>query len=357
MYISRIGLTNFRSYSEAEFEFTPGVNILIGTNGSGKTTVLEAVHVLSISRSFRTHNDRNLIQKEADHFFVEGTQTHDNQNKSFKIGYSRNGQKRVFIDGRQLGGLRELLGQLPLVVLSPEDIVLIQGGYIERRSYIDRILSVTNGRYLSELFEYRHILKQRNAAIKTSDGNQSLVQIWNETFAERMINIWRMRDDFINEFVDYFRDVWEEHGLSMTASIHYENGQLGTKEKIMMRLSDCWNDDLRMQRSNVGPHRDKIIFRLRGKDARYFGSMGEQKLLLASLKLAEARYLHEKIGTSPILLLDDLFATLDSSRAKQLLIELTATYQAFVTTTAMSVFDKAFLKSSNIKIHKLTKAA
>lgn len=330
---------------------------MIGTNGSGKTTVLEAVHVLSISRSFRTHNDRHLIRKEADHFLVEGTQAYDDQYKIFKVGYSRNGEKRVFIDGRQLEGLKELLGQLPLVVLSPEDLILIQGGHIERRSYIDRVLSVTNGRYLTELFKYRHILKQRNAAIKASGGIQSLVQIWDEPIAERMINIWRMRNDFIEEFVECFLNVWEEHGLSMAASINYDNGQLGTKEKIMVKLSDCWNEDLRLLRSNVGPHRDKITFNLRGKDARYFGSMGEQKLLLASLKLAEARYLHEKIGTSPILLLDDLFATLDSSRAKQLLIELTSTYQAFVTTTAMSVFDKAFLKNSSIKIHKLSKAA
>lgn len=312
------------------------MTVLVGTNGSGKTTVLEAVHLMATARSFRTSNQRQLVREGQLGYQVKiKTQQGDGSLTEFQANGLTSGARRFHIDGAPLTSFRDLLGRLPVITLVPEDIVLIQGAEQQRRAFMDRILGTTDRNYYDALTAYRHILRQRNAALRQPGNRREDVELWNQPLADHADTIWRMRSVFVVQLAGIFIDIWSDYELSLQADLRYEAPEFARSPAFADQLVENYQVDVRQGRTSIGPHRDRLIVLLDGRPARSFGSMGEQKLLLSTLKLAEARYVHKRLGTAPVLLLDDLFATLDPERAKLLLGELAGEYQVVLTTTIL----------------------
>jgi DNA replication and repair protein RecF len=220
-------------------------------------------------------------------------------------------------------------------VLLPEDLSLVQEGNSGRRSLIDRILSVTNPHYLDALLKYRHIIRQRNQAIRQSPNDTIEITIWNTALAEAAELIWALRADFFIEYEQHFHRIWDSYDSGLEAALIYKGDvEQGNRQAAYLELIEKnLATDIKARRTTRGPHGDKIMCLLNGSEIRNFGSLGEQKLFVSTLKLSEASYIHEDLGMAPVLLLDDLFSTLDQERANMLLERLAEQYQTIISTT------------------------
>ncbi len=354
MQLEDLYLSTFRCYHETRFPFAEGVNIIIGPNGAGKTTILEAIHLLSLTRSFRTHDDRHLVERGNTSYIIRG-QIRDRENKSilqntFMIG----GGKQISVDGTILRSKKEMLGRFPVVIMVPEDLELARGPDSLRRAFIDRVLAVTDKQYLNELLKYRRLLKQRNAALRQVTGSDySAATIWDAAFADCASAIWRIRADFFGEYCAIFSSAWSQQCPEISASIEYLPVEYENAAAVREAMERSFEVDLHTRRTHIGPHRDRIRFTLDGKRLRYYGSLGEQKLFIITLKIAEARYLETALGTAPVLLLDDLLATLDAERSRRVIEELADAYQTIISTTVTDSFGQgweAVLKPNQISL-------
>ena len=343
MQLEDLYLSNFRCYHDSRFPFAEGVNLIIGPNGAGKTTILEAIHLLSLTRSFRTHDDRHLIERGNTSYIIRG-QLSDQDNKilvqnTFMIG----GRKQISIDGIALSSKKEMLGRFPVVIMVPEDLELARGPDSLRRAFIDRVLAVTDKKYLNELLKYRRLLKQRNAALRqVTARDYSAVNIWDAAFADSAHAIWRIRAAFFGEYCSIFSSAWSQQRPEISASIDYIPVEYENASAVREAMERSVETDLQTRRTNIGPHRDKIGFILDGNNLRFYGSLGEQKLFIIALKIAEARYLETILGTAPVMLLDDLPATLDAERSRRVIEELSDAYQTIISATTTDSFGRGW---------------
>ncbi|HEC62191.1 MAG TPA: DNA replication and repair protein RecF [bacterium] len=354
MQLEDLYLSKFRCYHDTRFPFAEGVNIIIGPNGAGKTTILEAIHLLSLTRSFRTHDDRHLIERGNTSYIIRG-QLRDQENKllvqnTFMIG----GGKKISVDGIALSSKKEMLGRFPVVIMVPEDLELARGPDSLRRAFIDRVLAVTDKKYLNELLKYRRLLKQRNAALRQVTGSDySAATIWDAAFADCAYAIWRIRVAFFDEYCSLFSSAWSQQRPEISAAIEYLPVEYENAAAVREAMERSVEVDLQTRRTNIGPHRDRIGFTLDGLKLRYYGSLGEQKLFIITLKIVEASYLETVLGTAPVLLLDDLLATLDLERARRVIEELSGAYQTIISTTTTDGFGQgweAALKPNQISL-------
>ena len=260
MKLNNLRLYNFRSYGEASFEFSPTINIISGPNGTGKTTVLEAINNLSLARSFRTNNYRHLIKTDANEYRVQGT-AYESRPVSIQVSCNTEGERRLYLDDARLASIKELIGHFPCVVLQPEDLSLVQEGNSGRRSLVDRILSVTNPHYLNGLLKYRHIIRQRNQAIRQSRNDAVEITIWNTALAETAELIWALRAEFFIKYEQHFQRIWDSYNSGLEAALIYkadvepEHKQAAYLELLEKNLAT----DIRTRRTTRGPHGDKIL--------------------------------------------------------------------------------------------------
>ncbi len=299
--------------------------------------MLEAIYNLSLARSFRTSNYRHLIKTTANEYLVRG-EAYESRTVSIQVSYDTKGERRLYLDDARLESIKALIGHFPCVVLLPEDLSLVQEGDSGRRSLIDRILSVTNPHYLDGLLKYRHIIRQRNQAIKQYQNDAAEITIWNTALAEAAEFIWVLRAKFFHKYEHHFQKIWDSYESGLAAALIYKTDvEHGNRQVTYLELLEKHLAiDIRARRTTRGPHGDKIMCLLDGNEIRNFGSLGEQKLFVSTLKLSEASYIHEDLGMAPVLLLDDLFSTLDQERANMLLVRLTEKYQTIISTTHLS---------------------
>lgn len=354
MQLEDLYLSNFRCYHETRFPFTEGVNIIIGPNGAGKTTILEAIHLLSLTRSFRTHDDRHLIKRGNTRYIIRGQLSDQANNILVQNTFMIGGGKQISVDGIALSSKKDMLGRFPVVIMVPEDLELARGPDSLRRAFIDRVLAVTDKRYLNELLKYRRLLKQRNAALRqVTDSDSSAVNIWDAAFADCAYAIWRIRAAFFGEYCSVFSSAWSQQCPEISAAIEYIPMEYESADAVREAMERSVQVDLQTRRTNIGPHRDRIGFTLGGLKLRYYGSLGEQKLFIITLKIAEARYVETVLGTAPVLLLDDLMATLDAERSRRVIEELADAYQTIISTTATESFGQGWetaLKPNQISL-------
>ncbi len=349
MLLNNIQLHNFRSYSEATFDFSSTINIISGPNGIGKTTLLEAINNLSLARSFRTNNYRHLIKSGENEYLVHGT-AYEDRPMTIQVACNTKGERRLYLDDTRLASIKELIGHFPCVVLLPEDLALVQEGNSGRRSLIDRILSITDPRYLDGLLKYRHIIRQRNQSLKQNLNDPAEITRWNPVPAETAALIWARRAEFFLEYEQHFQKIWAGFGLGEEATLIYkadvapENRQTSYLQLLENNLAS----DIKARRTTRGPHGDKIMCLLNGFEIRNFSSLGEQKLFVSTLKLSEASYIHQNLGMAPVLLLDDLFSTLDQERANMLLDQLAKQYQTIISTTHLARENLKYLATGEV---------
>ena len=350
MFLKNINLVNFKNYSEAELSFNSKINCLIGDNGEGKTNLLDAIYYLTFCKSFLNPIDSQNIKLKQDFLLIQGE--FEKLDKSYLVhcGIKR-GQKKVFkINKKEYEKLSEHIGEFPLVIISPADISLITEGSDLRRKFLDGILAQFDKTYLDVLFQYNKVLNQRNALLKYFSKervfNKDQIEIWDEQLVKFGKIIGEKRKQLSVDLIPVFQKYYQKiSGSKETVSLAYES-QLDNDANFIELLENSVQKDIQRQYTNVGVHKDDLVFLLSGNPVKKFASQGQQKTYLIALKLAQLEFLKEVKQITPILLLDDIFDKLDENRVGHLLdlVNSNEFGQIFITDTGLDRIERVLKK-------------
>lgn len=333
MRIRSVRLRGFRAHDDTHLDLPPGVTFLIGPNGAGKTNVLEAIGYLCLGKSFLATTDAPVVQRGAGHLDVEGETESDRGVASrVRLAVVPGEGKRVFVNGVALERLADLVGRVPVVVLSPADYELTAGGPSVRRQMLDSTLSQAYPVYLQDLMAYRRVLRQRNALLVDLRRGATLasgtMEAWDAETALLGARIVRRRAEFLGAFGAF---VQEAHTLLQepgpAPSVAYRpsvdlSETTGDDEARQVYRTALQRTDRRSRetgRTLVGPHLDEVTFLLDGVDLRPYASQGQHRTFALALRIAQALFLRDRLDESPVLLLDDVFGPLDTLRSTVLL--------------------------------------
>lgn len=350
MILTRLTLLNYKNIAEATLSFSPKINCFVGSNGEGKTNVLDAIHFLSFTRSATNTVDTLNIRHGEEMMMLSGTYDLEGVEETFTCG-QRLHQKKVFRRGQKAyKRMSEHIGLLPLILVSPNDNELILGGSEERRRFMDMVISQYNATYMASLLRYNKALMQRNALLKEENAEEQgdMMDIYEQMMAQEGEYIYKERARFINELIPVFQHYYdrisaqhEQVGLTYTS--HCQRGPL---IEVIRRDRQ---KDLAVGYSLHGIHRDDLVMTLGDYAIKKEGSQGQNKTYLISLKLAQFDFLCQTGSrTKPILLLDDIFDKLDAQRVEQI-ISLVAEDnfgQIFITDTNREHLDRILERSS-----------
>ena len=323
MWLKQLSVLNFKNYAEATLHFAPEVNAFTGANGAGKTNLLDALHYVSLCKSFFNPVDSQQIRQGADWFMVQGEFDKEGQSDTVACSLKRNQKKQFKKNKKAYTRLADHIGLFPLVMVSPNDSSIVADGSEERRRFIDNVISQTDLSYLDGLIAYNRCLMQRNSLLKQAaksgplDGG--LLEVLNLQLVELGMPIFEKRQAFMAEFIPEFNTHYQF--LTDTAesvSLVYESQLIdGVFAEL---LEQQLERDRMLERTTVGIHKDDLAFSIHGDmPLKKFGSQGQQKSFLVALKLAQYSFLHRKKGFKPLLLLDDIFDKLDDKRTRKLM--------------------------------------
>lgn len=359
MRISRLKLHHFRNHKETEVSFAPHLNLITGPNGSGKTNLIDAIHYLCMSRSFVASSDQYVPHHSEKYFMIEGDFS-GNHRSSFKTGcsYSRGEGKKIFVNDSPLDRLTDLIGRVPVVVLSPEDLKLTSGGPAERRSFLDGMISQISRPYLRDLILFRKIRKQRNRLLQEYHGPLSMLQTylepWDVQLAETGSRIIYKRASVLNRFKDYLSLQYQTiSGLNLKPSLEYQTicEEWDSPESIQNHytslLKKNFEKEAEREQTLIGPHRDEVVFFLGEMELRNYGSQGQHRLFSMALKMAQLFYYSDELDDLPIMLLDDVFGNLDQQKTDIITETLTKhSGQTFITSASERPFSDAMFREN-----------
>ncbi|MDX1439254.1 MAG: DNA replication and repair protein RecF [Rubricoccaceae bacterium] len=332
MRLERVELTSFRSHTGTALELAPKINLLCGENGAGKTNVLEAIHCLCLSKSFLTSTDSNILQRGASFYEVEGVFTGSRRaSLKARLIYVPAEGKRILLNGAALERMADIVGELPVVAISPGDITLTAGGPEERRRFLDATLCQAYPVYLDDLMKYRRTLRQRNILLLQEKRggwvDTAALAAWSEELVALGARIIARRKEFIGQFAQFLAeayalldDVGDEPSMEyVTVGEIGETGEVSSADAIADvfrdRLASLGRNERKKGRTLAGPHLDEVVFRLGDFEVRPYASQGQHRIVGLAVRLATVLYLNARLDEMPILLLDDVFGTLDRRRA------------------------------------------
>ncbi|HQA56521.1 MAG TPA: DNA replication/repair protein RecF [Acetivibrio sp.] len=369
MYIKSLSLKDFRNYKNAFILFSKNLNIIYGNNAQGKTNIIEAIFLCASGRSHRTSKDIEMVSINKNEFNVSVELIKEEENKSIEMKYETGKKKMIRINEIPVVRIGNLMGNLIAVIFSPEDIMIVKEGPALRRRFIDISISQLKPSYFYDLQQYNKILLQRNTLLKEIQFNRSLIEtleIWDEKISETAARIMKVRNSFLFELNQKAKDIHykitngcEELDIKYNPSIDKTDlsDAENIKNKLMAEFSKMRNAELKRCITMVGPHRDDYDILLNGLNLKIYGSQGQQRTAVLSLKLAEIEIIKNIIGENPVLLLDDVMSELDLER-REFLLENIKNIQTFITCTEKDVFmnkklDEALfihVEDGNVKI-------
>ena len=325
MYISSLTLTDFRNYSQEKIEFSPGTNLIYGNNAQGKTNILEAVYLFAHGRSHRAKTDKELIRFGCE-FASLTADFHDAvRDYSANIRLIKNGKKNITINHVKINKLSMLMNYLNAVMFSPEDLELVKGSPSSRRRFIDSAISQLYPGYLVSLIEYNKALLQKNSLLKafrSSPKNAySMLEVWNEQLAQTGSKIMDYRIKFIaslNEFACIIQKEISDEKLNIQYLPGIKTDNID-KETLFDFLQNRCEREIEIGSAQYGIQRDDISISINDREAKTFGSQGQQRTAALSLKIAQADYIKSIKDEYPVLLLDDILSELDYKRRMYLL--------------------------------------
>lgn len=353
MQITEMTLRSYRSYETLHLAFDPGVQIFLGANAQGKTNIIEALYYAAFGRSHRTSSDAELIRVGADGAHIGLSFRRHDVPGELSFTFARGARRRITYAGESLRQ-RDLVGILPMVLFSPEDLFLVKGAPALRRRYLDAELSQASPAYYGELLRYTRILKQRNAVLK--DIRERLaapddLSPWDAQLARSAAYIVTRRIAAVAQLGALSARVQAVLAAGEELALAYEIAGAGAEdfaEDDMTESLHVWYNkmlcegrarDIARAATGVGPHLDDLVLRVGGMSLRSYGSQGQQRTGALALKLAELFYLQENIGEAPILLLDDVMSELDADRRRALLDFIRHEHiQTFITATDAAYF-------------------
>jgi len=318
MQLNSLSILNYKNIREAELVFSPKINCFIGNNGMGKTNILDAIYYLSFCKSHSNTIDSQNILHNTDFFLIQGKYKLGDAVEEIYCGMKHRQKKQFKRNKKEYERLSDHIGLLPLVLVSPDDSVLISEGSEERRKFIDGVISQYNKTYLNQLLQYNNALKQRNALLKLETPiDDSLLDIWEDQMAQYGTYIYEQRKLFIDEFIPIFQNFYSNisNGNEQISLSYYSQHQ---EHDIKTRMISTRDRDRILGYSTQGIHKDELEMLLDGYPIKRVGSQGQNKTYLISLKLAQFDFLKRTHNFSPLLLLDDIFDKLDSNRVKQI---------------------------------------
>jgi len=361
LYIKRVNLKNFRNYESLDIEIGEGVNIFYGQNAQGKTNIIESVYMCSTGKSHRTQKDNELIRWGNDEARIKIDFIRENDEKSVDIYLNKNTKKQIKLNGVKLNRIGELIGSLNTVIFSPDHMKIIKEGPVERRRFVDIILSQVKPGYYHNLVQYLKVLEHRNRLLGEAENNRAVIStmdIWNEQLAGFGAKIIIARRNFIDNICNIAAATHEgiSHGkeslkLVYNSSIdHMAASEPEVKKSFVEALERTLHIDMRRGSTHKGPHRDDILFFINDTEVKTYSSQGQQRTALLSLKISELKYIEDETEELPILLLDDVFSELDNERQKYL-VDFIRDIQTIITCTDVEYMEK--LKLGDSRIYKV----
>jgi DNA replication and repair protein RecF len=362
MQLKSIELHRFRNYDSLQLQIGSGVNIFIGPNAQGKTNLLEAIHVLALTKSHRTSKDRELIGWNATSALVRAELERRHGNVKLELQLTGQG-KKAKLNGLEQRKLSGYVGSLNVVLFAPEDLDIVKGAPGVRRRFMDMEIGQVHPGYLHDLQQYQKVLQQRNNYLKSTDISRSsddLLAVWNEQLATYGVKMIKKRKNFIYQLQQWAEKIHagitagsERLEVGYKPSFGGEDGASSEDEtslfqQFMIKLTQSKEQDFRRGMTTSGPHRDDLTFTINGKDVQSFGSQGQQRTAALSLKLAELELMREEIGEYPVLLLDDVLSELDQKRQTQLIETFQSRVQTFITTTGLESVNMSRLRDAAV---------
>jgi DNA replication and repair protein RecF len=315
-------LAHFKNYAAGELHFAERLNVILGQNGMGKTNLLDAIYYLCMGKSYFPVIDQYIVEHEGTFFRLEGDFVRATGKKDrVVIKVEPRKRKELEINKKQYERVADHVGVFPVVIVVPDDTLLIKEGSEERRRFLDNTLSQLDARYLSALLLYNKVLKQRNALLKQARGRtipESLLAVYDQQLAPPAQYIFEQRQQFVEQFTVPFQAAHQAICAGQEAvSLHYKSPL--HKATLSELLRDSRDKDVALERTTQGIHRDDLVFDLEDHPLRRLGSQGQMKSFVLALKLAQYRFLQTHKQVPPILLLDDIFDKLDPQRVTQLM--------------------------------------
>lgn len=361
MRLRELILRNFRNYDNLELALSSDLILFVGPNAQGKTNILESIFMACTGRSHRTPRDRELIQWGKEEALIRTKVDKQLGASEIAISLQLRDKKKVLINQSPAARMGELMGHINSVMFSPDDLKLIREGPVERRRFMDIELSQIRPKYFYYLQQYNRVLNHRNNLLKSIQYNPSLAEtlpVWDKQLAEAGSYIILERKLFIESLQLIAREIHskmtngaEKLTLEYKCSIPFQEGTLDEIRQLFLdELDQRHKDDIERGITSRGCHRDDLLFQINGSDVRVFGSQGQKRTTVISLKLSELEYMYKETGEYPLLLLDDVMSELDLSR-QGMLLKYIGKVQTFITLTDLSQIPE--LKNNNIQAFKI----
>lgn len=366
MRIKSLKLLYFRNYLSMNIDAHPSLNVLVGNNANGKTNIIESIFCLALGRSYRTKSDSECIMFGETATAMSCVVNKNDKNLDIMLGISNKG-KSAKIAGVKKNKLTDFVGELNVVLFSPEDLQLVKGSPSLRREFINREFYQFSRIYHKYYLMYQHLLKQRNSYLKDMRKNPkdemslAYLETLTSQLAKVAIYITKERVSFVQDISELtYKNMMNISNGQELLKIRYKSSVLEslniadvmdegfTEEnltKVMMKKSF---DDIMRGSTKIGPHQDDLEFYINELDAKMYASQGQQRSIVLSLKLAEINYLKSKTGTYPVLLLDDVLSELDKNRQLKLLDAINENVQTFITTPSISDIKEDLLKKAKV---------
>lgn len=322
MVIQKLQLIHFKNHPERNFEFSPQINCFVGNNGVGKTNVLDALHYLSVGKSFLGNTDQNNIENGEDFFSIEGIISDGEKESIVKVQMPRDAKKIIKKNDKTYDRMADHIGFLPSVIISPYDSNLISDSGESRRRFLDAMISQTDSDYLFNLIQYQKTVQQRNALLKSFAKNRYFdaesLEIYDEPLVKFGSRIFEKRRSFTDSILGLIQNYYEIISKG-NEKITVEYGSDLIHQNFEDLLSTNLEKDRALTYTSRGIHKDDLLFNMNGQPLKKTGSQGQQKSFLIALKLSQMNRIKELTGKTPILLLDDIFDKLDDTRVEQLI--------------------------------------
>ena len=345
MWIKNIKINNFRNYEKEEINLEKNINIFYGENAQGKTNIIEAIFLCSLGKSFRAKKDLEMIKLNKENAIVEIE--YEKSDRDGKIKIELNNKKNIYLNGIKIKKLSELLGNINVVIFTPDDINILKGGPQNRRRFLDIMISQLRPNYMHILNLYLKTIEQRNKylrQIKEQNADEKLLEIWDEKLAEYAIKICEYREEFLNKIINKIKNIHNNitNGKE-EIEIEYIT-ECKNKENYLKLLKERKKLDIIKGFTTKGVHRDDFVIYINKKEINIYGSQGQNRTAMLSLKLAELQVIYDEIGEYPILLLDDFMSELDKNRRKNFLENIKDTQVIITGTEKLDIENLKYLE-------------
>ena len=357
MYLKNIELTNFRNYKHIKVSFNKGINIIYGKNAQGKTNLLESIYLLGLTNSHRSILDNSLICNNNSFLKVKGLLKKDKIDNDLEV-YIDERKKILKLDNSIISKVNDYISIMNIIIFTPDDLELIKGSPQIRRKFLNVELSQLYSNYYVILNEYEKLLKIRNEYLKnvykSNKLDENYFDIITSYLVDKALIIYKMRQKFVDKFNLFCQDIYKDitdYGnfrILYKKSIDIDIFDVNAKKIMLDKFKEKKDIEIKLSSTIYGPHRDDLDFYLNDVNLKFYGSQGQQRLAVLTLKLSEIEIFKKYKDSVPILLLDDIFSEIDSIKRDNLLKYINKDIQTIITTTDVDNIDHKFIKKAKL---------